>query len=44
MVHVLWIHVKYILNGVQNALVYIKCIGTSHKKTQTITKFVIKWK
>lgn len=31
MVHVLCLHVKYTFNGVQNALMYIKCIGTLHK-------------
>jgi len=31
MLHVLWLNVIYILNVVQNILVYIKCIGTSQK-------------
>jgi hypothetical protein len=34
MLHELWLNVKYILNVVQNTLIYIKCIGTSHKKTE----------
>jgi hypothetical protein len=33
MVRVLWLNVKYTFNGVQNTLVYITYIGTSHKKT-----------
>jgi hypothetical protein len=34
MLHVLWIHVKYIFNVVQNTLVYIKCLGTPYKVTK----------
>jgi len=33
MVQVLWLHVKYTFNGVQNTFVYIKCISTSQKKS-----------
>jgi len=34
MLHVLWIHVKYILNVIQNTLVHIKCLGTPYKVTK----------
>jgi hypothetical protein len=34
MLHVLWLHVKYTLNEIQNTLVYIKCMGTPQKVTK----------